>query len=73
MAHYDRRILDTLRTAGRPLRHREIAERIAPGNTRVFYGISGTLTKLYRTGVLRRVKIDGRYWHYEAREGDQTK
>lgn len=65
---YDRRILDTLRAAGRPLRHRELSERIAPGRDRAFRGIGVALTKLYRAGVLRRAKIDGRYWHYSLRE-----
>lgn len=65
---YDNRIIDTLKESARPLRHREIAERIEPGSRRAWNNIGMALTKLYRAGALRRQKLDGRYWHYSIRE-----
>lgn len=63
-AYYDQVILDVVAQSNRPLRHREIAELVAPNDWAAHSQIGGSLTKLYRAGLLAREKSDGRYWHY---------
>jgi hypothetical protein len=63
MSRYRAAILETVKNASRPLRHRDIAELIAPGNPQAWNLIGTDLTKLYRAGELAREKIGG-YWHY---------
>lgn|SRR5574342_218649 len=63
-AYYDQAILDIVAQSNRPLRHRDIASRIAPNDWAARNQIGMSLTKLYRTGLLSREKCDGRYWHY---------
>ncbi len=65
-AYYDKQILDTVAASDRPLRHREIAERIAPGDGAAWNQIGNSLTHLYRAGLLARTKLDGHHWHYTA-------
>lgn len=65
-AYYDNQIVNLVTQSDRPLRHREIAERLAPGNNRAWGAIGTSLTQLYRAGLLAREKTDGRYWHYTA-------
>lgn len=63
-AYYDQAILDAVAQSDHPLRHRDIASRIAPNDWAAHSQIGGSLTKLYRAGLLAREKCDGRYWHY---------
>jgi hypothetical protein len=69
MQFYDHRILETVAAADRPLRHSEIAARVAPGDNRAWNQIGTSLTRLYRAGALSRIKLDGRYWHYKPGNG----
>jgi hypothetical protein len=66
---YDQQIIETVGAAERPLRHSEIAARIAPGNNRAWNQIGTSLTRLYRAGQLSRMKCDGHYWHYTPGTG----
>lgn len=63
-AYYDRQIVATVAASERPLRHRDIAAQLAPGDSAAWNQIGNALTHLYRAGQLQREKTDGRYWHY---------
>lgn len=64
--YYDSAILEALRRADRPLRHRDLAAQLAPNDRHygAFNAIGLSLTRLYRDGFVRREKTDGRYYHY---------
>lgn len=68
-AYYDKQIIDLVAASDRPLRHRDIAEMIAPGGHAAWNSIGNSLTNLYRVGLLSREKTDGRYWHYRTGDG----
>ena len=61
---YDSKIIDVLRNAATPLRHRDLVAAIAPNEYQAYSNIGISLTKMYRAGLLDREKCDGRYWHY---------
>jgi hypothetical protein len=63
---YDGAILEALRRAERPMRHRDLAALLAPNDRHyvAFNRIGCSLTKLYRDGWLAREKTDGRFWYY---------
>lgn len=65
---YDQSILTAIEQSDRPLRHRDLAEMLAPGDYAAFSYIGNTLTKLWRLGLVSRQKTDGRYWHYTRRD-----
>lgn len=67
-AYYDAAIIAAIAASDRPLRHRDIAELLAPGDWPAWNQIGTALTRLYRAGAIDREKLDGHYWHYTRKE-----
>jgi len=69
---YDTQIIRAIEAADRPLRHRDLAELLAPGDAAAWNNIGTSLTKLYRAGLIDREKTDGRYWHYRPKQEEHV-
>jgi|SRR6185295_11965170 len=65
--YYDAALIRAIAQSDRPLRHRDLAALLAPGDMAAWSQIGMALTHLSREGRIDREKIDGRYWHYRPR------